>query len=304
MNAFTIALITTLFFISIGYISTRLGLLDVKTGRTLYRFLFTIPLPIVVFTSLATAKNDLALTALPLIGGLLAITLVASSFVIGKLFKFDRKSLGTLMTAAGITSTLSFALPFILVFYGQDAARYLFLYDFGGALVVWTFVYYISGVMGNKRGQKLSQSAANFMKAPMLWALVLGLVLSFTDIALPSVVISISARLTSFISVLILMCIGIFLKFDFFRYKKNLTKIVVGIFITMGLSIILAYVLTSVFGVTGSMQKVVLISALAPAGALTVPFCAEHDLDTEYASALVALATAFSVIVVLFFIGA
>lgn len=303
MNEFTTAVITTLFLIVSGYLAAYFNLLDVKTTRALYKFLFAIPLPIVIFTSLANTDITLELLKLPLIGAIIAISLVCLSYIIGRFFRLDRKTLGTLMTAAGITSTISFALPFIIVFYGQDSSKYLFIYDFGGAIIVWTFVYYISGLMGNKRGHKLSQSVKTLFKAPMLWALILGLLVALSRISVPNVINSISSRLSGFVSVLILLGIGVFLNFDFFKHKKNLTKILLGISVTMGLSVLLAFALTSLLDVTGVMRKVVITSALAPAGALTVPFCAEHGLDVEYASALVTLATAFSVFFVLFFIG-
>ena len=298
MNEFTTYLILILFFKSMVYVAKRLGFLDVNMGRSLYKFLFAIPLPILVFISLADSKLETQFLILPLIGGLLAIILVAVAFIIGKALKLDQETLGTLMTAAGITSTLSFALPFIGVFYGQDATRYLFLYDFGGAAVVWTFVYYISGLMGNKRGQKLSQSIKIFVKTPMLWALIGGIIVSIIGISLPEVLGSMSIRLGGFVNPVILIGIGIFLDMDFFKHKKNLSNIILGVFITMGISVTLAYILTLIFGVSDVAQKVVLISALSPSGALTVPFCAEHKLNTEYASALVALPILIAIILI------
>jgi malate permease and related proteins len=256
MNDFTTSVITTLFIIGIGFTAKCLKLLDVKTTRTLYKFLFAIPLPIVVFTSLANSEATAELLKLPLIGALIAVSLVFLSFVIGKLFGLDRKTLGTLMTAAGITSTLSFALPFILVFYGQENAKFLFLYDFGGAVIVWTFVYYISGIMGNKRGQKFSQSIMNLVKAPMLWALILGLLISFTNISIPAAINSISTRLSGFVSVLILLGIGVFFNLDFFKYKKNIGKILLGIVVTMGFSVLLALLFTSLLDITGINSSV------------------------------------------------
>lgn len=179
MNDFSTALVSVVAFIAMGWIGRRLGILEVATMRTIYKFLFTVPLPIVVLVSLANAHADTKLLALPAIGALVAVSLVAVSYFIGKALKFERKMLGALMTASGITSTITFALPFILVFHGQQGAQYLFLYDFGGAIIVWTFVYYISGVMGNKHGQSLRQSLLTFAKAPMIWALIVGFVLSF-----------------------------------------------------------------------------------------------------------------------------
>src|SRR5688572_10587804 len=120
MNDFTTALISIVVFMAMGYAARRFGLLDEKTTRVIYKFLFAIPLPIVVLVSLANARLNSGLIALPVVGALVAVTLVFLSYFVGKLFKFERKMHGALMTAAGITSTLTFALPFILVFYGQE----------------------------------------------------------------------------------------------------------------------------------------------------------------------------------------
>lgn len=177
--------------------------------------------------------------------------LVAASHFIGKLLRFERKMLGSLMTAAGITSTLTFALPFILVFYGQDAAHYLFLYDFGGAIIVWTFVYYMAGVMGNKRGDSFGKSLSTFVKTLMIWALTVGFGISFLGVELPDAVNAIAAKLGGFVGVMLFMGIGAFFNFDSLKHKKNVVKIAAGIIITMGLSGLLAHALTALFGVSG-----------------------------------------------------
>lgn len=296
MNQFFTSLISVLLFISIGYVSKRANLLDVEIGKKLFKFLFTIPLPILVFTSFASNPVEARFLYLPAIGFTVAICLIGVGYLVGKALKFDRRSLGTLMTAAGITSTLSFALPFIAAFYGQENTRYLFLYDFGGAIVVWTLVYYLAGRMGNKHGQAVTQSLKTFLKNPMLWALVLGILVALSGLTLPAIVKTISQQMGGFTNPLILCGVGIFLNLDFFRDKKNLTRILIGALVAMGVSLGLVFGLATLFGITGVIQKVVLICALAPCGTLTVAFSAEHGLDTEYASALVAATMFFAIL--------
>lgn len=298
MNQFFVSLFSILLFIAIGYIAKRTKLLDVETGRKLFKFLFTIPLPILVFSSFASNPVETKFLYLPLIGAIVALSLLTVSYLIGSVLKFDRKTLGTLMTASGITSTLSFALPFVATFYGQENTRYLFLYDFGGAVIVWTLVYYLAGRMGNKHSQKITKSLQTFLKNPMLWALVLGIVVALSGVTLPSIMKSIAQQMGGFTNPLILCGVGIFLNLSFFKQKKNLAKIVLGAGIAMGVSLGLAYGLTTLFGITGIVQKVALICALAPSGTLTVVFAAEHDLDTEYASALVAATMCFAILLV------
>jgi hypothetical protein len=296
MNQFVISLITIIIFISIGFISKTFGLLDKQFGKKLYKFLFTIPLPIVVFISLASNPISSDLIALPIIGALVALSLVIVAYMFGKGMKLNRKRIGTLMTAAGITSTLSFALPFILEFYGEDAGRFLYIYDFGGAIVVWTLVYYLGGIMGNKRDTGIKKSLLNFLKNPMLWALIVGVIFALIDIPIHDYVLVFNNKLAALVSPLILIGIGIFLDLSFFTKSKNLLLTLVSVLLVMVVSVSIAYGLTLLLGVEGIAQKVVLISAIAPSGALTVPFAVEHELDTEFASSLVAATMFFALI--------
>jgi predicted permease len=296
MNQFYSSLFSVLLFISIGYIAKHIKLLDVDFAKKLFKFLFTIPLPILVFSSFASNPVETKFLALPLVGSIVALSLLLVSYFIGRLLKFDKKTLGTLMTSAGITSTLSFALPFVGTFYGQENTRYLFLYDFGGAIVVWTLVYYLAGRMGNKHGQKVTESLKSFLKNPMLWALIFGITVALSGVVLPPIFKLISQQMGAFTNPLILCGVGIFLNLSFFKDKKNLAKILLGAVVIMGISLGLAYVLTTFFGLTGVVQKVALICALAPSGTLSVAFAAEHGLDTEYASALVASTMFFAIL--------
>ncbi len=303
MNPFYISLFSVLIFILIGYVAKQAKLLDAEIAKKLIKFLFTIPLPILVFSSFASNPIELKLLSLPLIASIITITLVTISYFFGKIFRFDRKTTGTLMTASGISSTLLFALPFITVFYGQEQTRYLFLYDFGNGLMAWTLVYYLAGRMGNKNGLKVSESIKTFLKNPMIWALVLGIMVAASGLTLPSIFKNIAGQMAGFTNPLILCCVGIFLNLDFFKQSKNLIKILLGAFLVMGVSLALAFALTNAFGISGIIQKIVLICALAPAGTLTVAFSAEHNLNTEYASALVAATMFFAILLMPLLIG-
>lgn len=304
MNSFVFSLISVLLFVAIGYFAKKINLLDADVAKKLIKFLFTIPLPLLVFTSFATNQIEIKLFSLPLIAVLMTGTLLLISYLAGRAFKFERKTIGTLMTASGISSTLLFALPFVIAFYGQEQAKYLFLYDFGNGLMAWTVVYYLAGKMGNKQQLKLSDSIRTFLKNPMIWALLLGIIVSIIGITLPQFVKQFSQQIGSFTNPLILCCVGIFLNLDFFKQRKNLVKVALGTILTMGVSFGLAYVLTQLFGLLGVIQKIVLICALAPAGTLSVAFSAEHDLDVEFASALVAATLFFALILMPFLIAA
>src|SRR5258708_18371119 len=103
MNSFFTSLLSVLFFIALGYVLKQLKVLDYKACKKIFKFLFTIPLPILVFTSFASNPIESKFLLLPIIGGIVCISLVIISYFVGSAFRFDRKSIGTLMTAARIT---------------------------------------------------------------------------------------------------------------------------------------------------------------------------------------------------------
>lgn len=297
INTFQI-LVSVFILIFTGYLSKTFKVVDEDFAKKAIKFLFFLPLPILVFLSFATTKLDLTLSIYPIISIVVQCILIIVSFLLGKLLKFDNKSTGTLIAAAGITSTLVFALPFIQAFYGTENLKYLFMYDFGNGLMAWTVVYLITGYLGNKRAIGMKKGILNFAKNPMIFALFLGIIFGLLGVRLPLIFTQIKSTLSGFINPLLFIAIGILLDFRYFTSKENISKLILSAGVVMGISVLLAYILTLVFSISGIGQKVILISAVSPAATLAVAFSIEHDLDQKYASALVAFTMVLGIILI------
>lgn len=299
MNLNTFQILTSVFLlIFIGYFSKLLKVVEEDFAKKAIKFLFFLPLPILVFLSFATTKLDFSLSIYPVISVFVQSILILVSFIIGKLLKFNNKSIGTLIAAAGITSTLVFALPFIQAFYGIENLKYLFMYDFGNGLMAWTVVYLITGYLGNKRELGLKKGILNFSKNPMIFALVFGIVFGLLGLKLPLFFTQLKVTLSGFINPLLFIAIGILLDFKYFVSKENFIKLLLSAGVVMGVSVLLAYIFTSLFFISGIGQKVILISAISPAATLAVAFSVEHELDQKYASALVAFTMVLGIILI------
>ncbi|MDO8609334.1 MAG: AEC family transporter [bacterium] len=295
VNTFQI-LISVFFLIFIGYFSKISKIIDEDFAKKAIKFLFFLPLPLLVFLSFATTKLDFSLGIFPIISVFIQFCLIAISFFIGKLLKFDNKSTGTLIAAAGISSTLVFALPFIQAFYGTENLKYLFMYDFGNGLMAWTVIYLITGHLGNKKSVGIKKGILNFAKNPMIFALIGGIIFGLLGIELPLFFTQIKQTLGGLINPLLFIVIGILLDFKYFFNKENITKLFLSAGVVMGISVLLAYFFTSIFGISGIGQKVILIAAISPAATLAVAFSVEHDLDQKYASALVAFTMVLGIV--------
>lgn len=297
LNNFQI-LLSVFSLILIGYISKSFKIIYEDFAKKAIKFLFFLPLPFLVFLSFATTKLDFSLGIYPLISIAIQSILIAVSFIIGKLLKFNNKTIGTLIAASGITSTLVFALPFIQVFYGIENLKYLFMYDFGNGLMAWTVVYLITGYLGNKKQLGIKKGVLSFVKNPMIFALFFGILFELLNIQLPQIFSQFKTTLSGFINPLLFVAIGILLDFKYFSSRENLSKLFLSAGIVMGISAVLAYIFTSSFDITGIGQKVILVSAVSPAAALAVAFSIEHDLDHKFASALVAFTMVLGIILV------
>ncbi len=284
--------------IFVGYFSKSFNIINEDFAKKAIKLLFFLPLPILVFLSFATTKLDLTLGIYPIISITIQSILIVVSYFIGRLLKFNNKTIGTLIASAGITSTLVFALPFIQAFYGVENLKYLFMYDFGNGLMAWTVVYLITGYLGNKKELGIKKGILSFAKNPMIFALFFGLIFSLLNIQLPQMFIQFKATLSGFINPLLFIAIGILLDFRYFQSKENLGKLFLSAGVVMGVSAILAYIFTSYLNIDGIGQKVILVSAVSPAAALAVAFSIEHDLDHKFASALVAFTMVLGIILV------
>lgn len=224
--------------------------------------------------------------------------MIGISYVTGKVLRFGNKTIGTLIAASGISATLVFALPFIQAFYGVENLKYLFMYDLGNGLMAWTVVYLLAGSLGNKKDLGIKKGILSFVKNPMIFALILGVIVGMTTFQLPVIVTNFKTTLSQFVNPLLLVSIGVLLNFNYFFNRKNLVQLVLSAGIIMGVSVFLAYIITSLLGISSIGQKVILISAASPAAALAVAFSVEHNLDLPYASALVAFTMAIGIIVI------
>lgn len=291
-------IISVFSLIFIGYFSKAKKIIDEDFARKAIKFLFFLPLPLLVFLSFASTKFDYTLSVYPIISIVISCLLIGISYITGKTLKFSNKTIGTLIAASGISATLVFALPFIQAFYGVENLKYLFMYDLGNGLMAWTVVYLIAGSFGNKKELGIKKGILSFVKNPMIFALILGIIVGIAGFQPPVAVTNFKTTLSQFINPLLFVSIGVLLNFSYFLNKKNLLQLFLSAGIIMGVSVLLAYLFTTLFSISGVGQKVILIAAASPAAALAVAFSVEHDLDLPFASALVAFTMAIGVIVI------
>lgn len=275
-------------FILFGYLGKKLGYIDLDAGKKLVKFLFFVPLPILVFISFASTKFTSEMIKFPIISAVITLALLGIGYLVGKMVKFPPKTLGAFLAICSIPSTLLFALPVIATYYGSENSIYLFLYDLGDGLLTWTLIYLVVSRFGNKKDVPLSKGIKSFAKNPMIIALIGGITFSILGLGIPDYFVTLNSKISAFVSPLLLIAVGIFLDFSFFSKVKNIGKLLLSSTIKMGVSLLAGIALVNLFGISGVQKEIVLIASMCPAASLSVAFSAENDLDVDFASAAVA----------------
>lgn len=282
----------------IGQLSKLSKCVPADFPKNVMKFLFFLPLPLLVFLSFALIDFNSELIKFPIIAVIVSTILVFVSIGLSRILGYERKTTGSLIVAAGVTSTLLFTMPFVQTILGEKNLRYLFMYDLGNGLMAWSVIYILAGLYGNAKDLGVRKSLNSILKNPMIFALLLGLLVGALGIKFPDVFAQIKNTLSSCINPLMLIMIGMLLDFKYFMKVRNISKLSFAVIVVMGISLLISFILTWLFGINNDGQRVVLMAAASPAASLAVAFSVEKELDVDFATALVAVTMLLGVVVV------
>lgn len=276
----------------LGYILKRIGLLKKKDADLFLRVVFYVALPSLVLLSITNLKLSWDLIYLPIIPAFIIAITAGASFLIGKTLNLERKTLGVLLIGTMIMN-LGFAIPFVFAAYGEQGLARLTLFDFGNAILTFSFIYYIACRYGEGKKDSKKMIKKVVYSVP-LWALAGAIAINLAGIKLPNVA-SGFLQITGNMTVpLVMLSLGIY----FSPKIINIWPLLSGLAIRMALGLFLGFLFVKLFHLEGLNRAIVLICSSAPIGYNTLTFSSLEKLDKEFAASLVS----FSIMIGLVFI--
>ena len=285
---------------SVGYLCAAKGWMGPQSKAFLSKFLMVIAIPFMCIYGLtANLTREMILSSGRfLLVPFLAISLTfLLSFMAGKLLRLPRSKLGVFMMMCSLSNAIfiGYAMcselfgdactPYVMLFYLVTSA---FVQLLGISLVRWS---------GEAGGFSLSM-LLRFFKAPTVWALLVGFVLVFADIPLPSLVISFSRYMNNLVTPLALLLTGyIIYEIGLRNLHMDRSLFTVLIFRFL-LSPILCLALCHVFGITGLARSVLTVESSMPVVTQTVVAATEYGADAPYAAQGAAISTLASFLVI------
>jgi malonate transporter len=208
--------------IGVGYLVAWLGLFSAETGDAISDFVFTVPIPMLLFQTMATAHFPegaawLWIWVAHFIG--FAIIWIAGTIVIRRVFKRDARAGVVGGTAAAYTNAFVLGIPLVVTAYGEEAlapislivaAQLPILMVLGAVLIERALI--IDGVGGAAPVNIWKTMAVSAVTNPFIIGIVLGLLWRLTGVPLPWVAATIVDRIAEIAGTLALIALGMGLR--------------------------------------------------------------------------------------------
>ena len=294
MFKFIIPFLPLFLIFGLGYILKKTGFLSKEIAGFFLKFAMYVALPCLIIPKVATLPLSLSYAYLPLIAIMMLLVNFFVFFLVTRLVHLPKKKQGVLLISCMIMN-LSFVLPFYLAEAGEELLPIYVFFNIGHDVLLYTFVYFIASLHGtNKTYNPVVYGIKKILLLPPFWALVVGLLLNFASLAVPSFLGSTMTSLGGLLVPLVLLALGAYFELSL----KNSMQIFPVIGARMLLGGLLALLFIKLFALDGASRLIVLLGGIAPLGFNTLVFASLEDLDKEYAAQLVSVSLLLGLIVI------
>jgi predicted permease len=279
-----------------GFSLRRLGMVDQRDGESVFKLVFYVFLPAVMFTSLSTVKLGGRLAIYPIA----AVAIITAGYLAGRLAaataKFEPIGAAVLVSGCMMVNT-GFQIPFVQVLYGAEGVARIAAFDVVNTTATFTLAY-VMAARGNPRHRGGSVMLGRLAKSPALYAIAAGLVVNLAGIKVPAAIADPTAKFGAATALLIPVGIGIL--FDPLGGSLRKAGLIVGTRLLSGLLIAAAVVL--LLGLSGMDRTIVLLIGTAPLAFAVVTFASLENLDVRLATSALSLSLAASLVLSLLII--
>lgn len=278
--------------IVIGFFIQKKFKLSIGTLSKIQIYVLT---PALLFTSIyySDIKKDVVLEIVKF-NLVVYLLLFLISFILVKVFKFEKNKGKAFSNSLILSNQGNYLIPLLsLVFIGEVAIYAISLQMM--IILIQTFVLNTVGLYnasgGNITGKEMIK---RFFSLPMIYIFISAIYLKEMDIAIwAPIITSIDIMGKSFVTVA-LLTLGMQLSET--KLHSLDMKVFLSSFVKLIISPVIAFGLVFLFGISGIVAKVLVISAAAPSAVNSVLWAIEFKGDAEFASQTVLVSTLMSAV--------
>lgn len=281
----------------IGLTLRKTGLAKAENADFLFRVIFLVTLPALVFVSVSRSNLGPESALLPVIGFVINLVCAGIAVLAAKMRRLSADQTGAVVICAGIMN-MGYMFPFILSTLGEAALADAILFDAGNAIFVAVLAYPVAQYFGHHRASFSIALVRRVLLSPIFLAIIAALVVNLAGIDPGSFLTQTLSPLGSATIPLMLLAVGM----SFGGLASRVSEAVLAVALRMLVGVVLGCLIAWLCGLDGTTAIIVIVSAAAPVGASAAAISAVSDLDKDIAinaisiSALAGLVTASSLL--------
>ena len=276
--------------IMLGFTAKRTGLVTKDGSKQLSNILLFLVTPCVLVKAYQVEfKAELVYNLLIAFAGAIAINVL--SLLMAKLFFGKRKNEKSVINeyCCSYSNSGFMGIPLLEAAVGTQGVFYGSAYLAIFNILNWTHGVYLYS------GDKKSLSIKKIILNPGVLGVLAGLLLFFTRIKLPGIVMTAVNYMAGLNTPVAMMLLGMFLAdVDLKKAIKNASLYSVSA-VRLILVPILAIFILKIAGMPNEVAVAIVISSACPCATASAIFAAKYDLDAGYASEIVSLNTVMSI---------
>ncbi len=286
MSPVLVKIAPVLLTFALGVLLRRCGIFNKANADLFLKLFFYVAAPALFLRAIPKLELSIELIAIPLSAAAIDFGIYGLAWIVSRRLTLERRTLGAFMIGAVMMNT-GFLYPFALSVYGPRGMAIASLFDFGHAIVAFSFIYINACRYGRGNGQSVFFLLRRFVSSPPLVALVVALILNLGKVQLPTVASEFLSILSGLVTPLMMIPLGIYFDARICRAAPLATAVVLRMLGGLGAGL----VCTLLFDLHGLQRTMVLLLSSAPSGIMTLTFSSMEGLDGDMAASIVSYST-------------
>lgn len=284
------SLLSIIVGMTVGFALRRFRIAEQADGEFVFRVVFTVCLPALMFSALATVevtKDLIVFMVAPFV-------MVGAGFLGGLLVSRRRTLTRTqvpVVVVAAMIVNAGFTLPFVQALYGAPGVARIAVFDGINGALTFSWVYYMAA-RGNPEHEGGSLLLNRMLRSPPLYGIVAGLGVNLSGLPPPGTLLDTARPFADAVPVLLSLAIGIM----FAPVTGELRRAAMIVATRLGTALSIAVLIIVIFDLEGIDRTIMLLLGVAPIGTVTVTFASLERLDVRLATSALSLSLAVSVV--------
>ena len=281
----------------VGSIARHLDWIKITTLNDLNRFIFKLPLPLMLFFNIYNMDRDTQFTndsikLVLLIIGVFTGIAVFGSFILNRTTKLDSSQKGVLVQAWFRGNTIIFGLPLATSLYGENGLTIVSIIIIT-AIASSNVIAVILLELYRGENIKAKQLTISVIKNPLLIAAFLGFIFYLINISIPSIILTPLMTLGKTATPLAFIVLGGTLELS--KLGKNFKLIIVGALGRLVGTPLLLVGIGWAIGLRGNYIGSIIAAMATPVAVVSYTMSREMGGDGELAGQIVVVSTFLSV---------